>query len=160
MSREHEILQKLISKNETLAVAESCSGGLLGHRLTNVPGSSLYFLGGVIVYANTSKTKLLGVSESLIKHHGAVSCAVAKRMAENIRKMLKSDFGISITGIAGPGGGTKIKPTGLTYIAIANRKETLCQEFHFTGSRLAIKKKATGAALNLFLKLLNSKRLC
>lgn len=160
MSLEDKILQELTNKNKTLAVAESCSGGLLGHRLTNIPGSSHYFLGGVIVYANTSKTKLLCVSESLIKHHGAVSCAVAKKMAQNVRKILKSDFGISITGIAGPGGGTKTKPTGLTYIAIANRQETLCQEFHFTGSRLTIKKKATRSALNLFLKLLNRKSLC
>ncbi len=154
MSIEKEITSTLSRAKKTLSVAESCSGGLLGHRLTNIAGSSNYFYGGVIVYANSAKIKLLSVSPHLIKSHGAVSAPVAKKMAQGVRKLLGTDFGISITGIAGPSGGTKDKPVGLTYIAVANAKETICKEFHFKGSRLKIKTSATQAALKLLLKII------
>jgi len=154
MTLEEKIAKVLSRKNKTLSVAESCSGGLLGHRLTNIAGSSKFFCGGVIVYANTAKSKLLGVSPALIKKHGAVSAPVAKRMALSVRKLLKTNFGVSITGLAGPSGGTPEKPVGLTYIAVANAKTTTCKEFHFKGSRLKIKASATQSALKLLLEII------
>lgn len=145
----------LLKKNrQTLCVAESCSGGLLGHRLTNVSGSSNYFLGGIIAYANKTKIKLLTVKPSLINKFGAVSRPVAKVMATSVRKILKTDFGISITGIAGPTGGTIEKPVGLTYIAVASTRKIVCQEFYFKGPRLAIKTQAAESALKLLLKII------
>ncbi len=152
MTLEQKVAEQLTKNKMTVSVAESCSGGLLGHRLTNIPGSSNYFLGGVIVYANSAKIKLLGVDASAIKKYGAVSKPVAKQMASAVREILKTDFGISITGIAGPAGGTKEKPLGLTYIAVARREKILCQEFHFKGTRLSIKTQATQQALKLLLK--------
>lgn len=154
ISIEKKIATILTRKNKTVSVAESCSGGLLGHRLTNVAGSSKYFMGGVLVYANAAKSKLLGVSPALIKKHGAVSTPVAEKMADSVRKLLKTDYGISITGIAGPSGGSKDNPVGLTYIAVANSKKVLCKEFHFKGSRLSIKTSATQSALELLLKII------
>lgn len=155
MNLEQKIGIILTKQKKTLAVAESCSGGLLGHRLTNIAGSSNYFVGGVLVYANRAKTRFLGVSSHLLKKYGAVSQPVAHNMANSIRKILKTDFGISITGIAGPTGGTIQKPVGLTYIAVAKSKKTLCKEFHFKGSRQKIKTEATQSALKLLLKLIN-----
>lgn len=151
---EKKIKATLSQAGKTLSVAESCSGGLLAHRLTNTPGSSKYFHGGVIVYANSAKSKLLGVAPSLIKKHGAVSAPVAEEMASAVRKLLKTDFGVSITGIAGPSGGTQEKPVGLTYIAVSSATKTVCREFHFKGSRLSIKTSATQAALELLSQLL------
>ncbi len=139
----------LTQKKKTISVAESCSGGLLAHRLTNIPGSSQYFIGGVIVYANQAKHKLLGVPLALIKKYGAVSQPVAELMAKRIRKILNTDYGISITGFAGPSGANKEQPIGLTYIAIANKEKTLSQKFYFKGNRLTIKKLATQHALKI-----------
>lgn len=152
MTAEEKVGKLLIQKHKTLSVAESCTGGLLANRLTNISGSSKYFVGGVLVYANSAKIKLLKVSALLIKKHGAVSPNVAKQMAKSTRTILKTDFGISITGIAGPRGGTKNKPVGLTYIAVASHKQVLCREFHFKGSRLTIKKLAAESALEMLLK--------
>ncbi len=154
MTLEQKVGELLKKNRQTLSVAESCSGGLLGHRLTNIAGSSKYFLGGVIVYANKTKIKLLGVEPCLINKFGAVSQPVAKEMATNVRKILKTDFGISITGIAGPTGGTKEKPVGLTYIAVASSRKIMCQEFYFKGPRLAIKTQATESALKLLLEII------
>jgi nicotinamide-nucleotide amidase len=110
----------LIQRGETLAVAESCTGGGLGAMLTETPGSSDYFLGGIITYANQVKVKQLGVSERDLEEYGAVSEIVAQQMALGVKNKLESSYGISITGIAGPDGGSKDKPVGLVYIAIAN----------------------------------------
>lgn len=154
MNIENQIAKRLIRKHKTVSVAESCSGGLLAHRLTNISGSSQYFIGGVLVYANTAKSLLLKVSPALLKEHGAVSRPVAEKMAMTVRKILKSDFGISITGIAGPSGGTKDKPVGLTYIAVARQGKVICEEYRFKGTRLNIKTAAVNSALRMLAKYL------
>jgi len=133
----------------TLSLAESCSGGLLSHRVTNVPGSSDYYLGGVVSYSNEVKCSLLGVPEKLIREKGAVSEEVAKGMAKGARKVGKAHLGIGITGIAGPGGETSDKPVGLVYIALSSDKEDVCKRFIFSGGREMIKWRASQSALNM-----------
>lgn len=134
---------------KTLAVAESCTGGLIGHRLTNVSGSSEYFLEGAVTYSNEAKQNRLGVDPSLIQSHGAVSEPVAIAMAEGIRKRAGTDFGLAVTGIAGPTGGTPGKPVGLTYIAVTGSADTRCEKFLFHLDRVRNKERAAQAALNL-----------
>ncbi len=153
MKPEQKLAVRLIQLRKTLALAESCSGGLLSHRLTNISGSSKFFKAGIIAYSNEAKTKILKVPKSLIADHGAVSQEIAKHMAQSVRRIFKADIGLSITGIAGPTGGTKIKPVGLTFIAASLGKATMCFKFIFKGSRLAIKTQATNKALELLLKL-------
>ncbi len=140
----------LISAHKTVATAESCTGGLIAHTLTNVPGSSNWFKGGVISYANEAKTVFLGVPAPLIKDHGAVSAAVAKAMAQGARKRFKTDFAIATTGIAGPGGGTPSKPVGLVFIAFASAKKIIVKKFIFKGTRLSIKDQTLQKALRMF----------
>jgi PncC family amidohydrolase len=139
----------LISDHKTLATAESCTGGLIAHTLTNVPGSSNWFKGGVISYANEAKTAFLGVPRSLIKDHGAVSALVAKAMAQGARKRFKTDFAIATTGIAGPAGGTPSKPVGLVFIAVASPQRTVVKKFIFKGTRLSIKDQTLHKALQM-----------
>lgn len=139
----------LIARKRTVAVAESCTGGLLSEMFTRLPGSSEYFLLGVTVYSNGSKTKILGIPERLIAKKGAVSEETAGFMARAVRKLVSSDFGIGITGIAGPGGGTTKKPVGTVYIAIDAKNNALCRKLCFTGSRSAIRKKAALKTLEL-----------
>lgn len=127
----HAVGRLLLKHNATLAVAESCTGGGLGAMITAVPGSSAYFMGGVISYDNAIKERLLGVSAQDLAHHGAVSAQVAEQMAAGVRKQLNTDWGISITGIAGPGGGSAEKPVGLVYIGIANATENRHIECRF-----------------------------
>ena len=140
---------RLRSRRATLAVAESCTGGLLASRLTEVPGSSDYFVEGWVTYANASKVRELGVPEALVKKHGAVSEPVAKAMARGIRERAGSTWGIGITGVAGPGGGTPKKPVGLVYVGLSSAKSTIAQEFRFGGDRDAIRKRSVLAALDL-----------
>ena len=153
-----ELLDKIYlglkSQNLTIATAESCTGGLIGHTFTNVSGSSEYFDRGIISYSNRSKIELLGVSESMLKEHGAVSEEVAKAMADGIRKRSNVAVGISTTGVAGPTGGTKEKPVGLVYIAISTEKDTIVKKFIFSGDRLQNKVSACNAALNTLLDVL------
>lgn len=151
MYPEQKVAQILIKKKKTLAVAESCTGGLLSNRLTNIPGSSKYFQIGVIVYANRAKTNLLKVHKKTLQRYGAVSPQVAQAMSLGVKKLLKTDFGISITGIAGPSGGTKAKPVGLTFIAVTSREKTICKKYVFKGQRATIKSKAATKALQLLL---------
>lgn len=141
----------LVSQKRTIAIAESCTGGLLSNTLTNISGASAFFWLGVIAYDNKAKTKILKIPSSVIKKHGAVSLPVAKLMAHNVRKILNTDFGIGITGIAGPLGGTPTKPVGLVYIALATRQKTTVEEFRFKGSRSSIKQQAAQKALELLL---------
>ncbi len=153
MRLEQKIAKLLIKHKHTLAVAESCTGGLLADRLTNIPGSSAFFWLGIVAYDNAAKTKVLRVSPALLKKHGAVSAPVAKAMAQHVRQILNTHFGIGITGIAGPGGGTKIKPVGLTFIAVSNGQKTLVKKFCYTGTRISIKRQAAQQALTLLLTL-------
>ena len=133
----------------TIATAESCTGGLLASRLTDVPGSSDYVDRGVVCYSNRSKTDLAGVAEALIAEHGAVSEPVARAMAEGIRSRAGSKIGVGITGIAGPGGGTPEKPVGTVAIAVALDEEIRVRTFQFLGSREMVKFQAAQSALNM-----------
>jgi nicotinamide-nucleotide amidase len=139
----------LKANKQTLAVAESCTGGLIGHRLTNVSRSSDYFLEGAVTYSNEAKQTRLGVDPELIEAHGAVSEQVATAMAEGIRHKSGSDFGLAVTGIAGPTGGTPDKPVGLTYIAVTGKDGNRCEKFLFHQDRVRNKERAAQAALNL-----------
>ena len=146
---EEAVARRLLRKKLTIATAESCTGGLLAHRLTNIPGSSDYFMRGFIVYSNKAKEELLKVPKAMLVKYGAVSRQVAEKMAENVRKLSKTDIGVGITGIAGPGGATPSKPVGLVYIAVSTRKRTICTEFRSAGSRAAIKERSSQSALNM-----------
>jgi len=139
----------LIKTNRSLALAESCSGGLISHRITQVPGSSRFFLGAVVAYSNHLKSTLINVNEKSLKKFGAVSEQVAIEMAEGIKNISGSDFACAVTGIAGPGGGSSEKPLGLVYIAFMSKKENNCFKFNFTGSREDIKLKTSNEALNI-----------
>ena len=145
-----QVVGTLLTKSKkTVAVAESCTGGLIGHRLTQVPGSSVYFLGGVVAYANPAKTTLVGVPAGLLRQHGAVSEPVVRQMAAGIRKTLRSDYGLAVTGIAGPAGGTAEKPVGTVHLAVADAKQVVSRALHLTGDRDTIKHRAAQAALDL-----------
>jgi nicotinamide-nucleotide amidase len=133
----------------TIAVAESCTGGLLASRLTDVPGSSAYVERGAVCYSNRAKTEWLGVPESMIARHGAVSEPVAKAMAEGIRTVSRSNVGIGVTGIAGPDGGTAEKPVGTVAIAVVSDYTTRVRTFKFLGNREHVKEQAVKAALDL-----------
>ena len=133
----------------TLAVAESCTGGLISERLTEVPGASKYFMEGVVTYSNEAKIRTLGVDQKLLRKHGAVSAEVAEAMAKGIRKRAGTDLGLSVTGIAGPGGGTEEKPVGLVYIALSNDMLTEHRRIVFPGDRYLIRWRASQAALDL-----------
>lgn len=157
MRTERRIGQWLTSRGATLAVAESCTGGLLGARLTSVPGSSRYFLGGVIAYANEAKTALAGVPPALLRQWGAVSAPVATRLAQGVRRRLQADLGVSITGIAGPGGGTRSKPVGLVFVAVADRWGSRVRRFRFSGTRAQVRRASVEAALKLLEERLREK---
>ena len=131
---------------KTIAVAESCTGGLLGSLLTDTPGASKYFLGGVIAYQNLVKQILLGVPSHILRKHGAVSKETAIRMAIGVQKKFKVRVGVAITGIAGPAGGTKEKPVGLVYIALVSGQKKKCERSLFSGNRSAIRKRAAKTA--------------
>lgn len=149
MTIEAKVAQQLIDRKKTLALAESCSGGLLAHRLTNIPGSSKFLHCSLVTYSNQAKVKLLKIPENTLKKHGAVSSEIAILMAKNVRKLHNSDFGIGITGIAGPDGGTKAKPVGLTFIAAASKNEAICLKCEFDSDRSGNKKQSTTQALKL-----------
>jgi len=142
----------------TLAAAESCTGGLIGHRITNVPGSSDYFLAGLTTYSNESKTRLLGVPAELIAAHGAVSPEVAIAMAEGVRRAVGADVGISTTGIAGPGGATPTKPVGLVHIGLSDETGNMTEELRLRGDRVMIKERAGQLALFLLYRGLKGRR--
>ncbi|HEX9757025.1 MAG TPA: competence/damage-inducible protein A [Nitrospiria bacterium] len=145
---EAEVGKLLTQLRQTLAVAESCTGGLMTHRLTNIPGSSNYLERAVVSYSNKAKESLLGVSPETLKTLGAVSLQAAKEMAEGIRKLAHTDLGFSITGIAGPTGGTEEKPVGLVFMALAHFSGTQGFRFQFFGDRETIKWRSAQAALN------------
>ena len=155
-SIEEVIIQLAKSKNSTVSTAESCTGGLIGHRLTEVSGSSDVYKGGFVVYNNESKIDLLGVDKSILIKYGAVSEETAQAMAKNVTNIFASDYGISVTGIAGPAGGTDKKPVGLVYIGFAKNDDVKVKKFHFGTDRKKNKLRTSQAALNwLRLSLLN-----
>lgn len=139
----------LAAQGKTLAIAESCTGGLAAELVTRVPGSSRYFLGGVVAYANRVKTELLGVPAPLIAEHGAVSAEVARAMAEGVRARLGADLGLAFTGVAGPDGGTAQKPVGLVHWALASASGTEARERVFVGDRAAVRRRAAFSGFDL-----------
>jgi nicotinamide-nucleotide amidase len=158
-SRDGESLEEVVGallkdRSMTIACAESCTGGLIGHRLTDVPGSSDYFLESAVVYSNRAKTRRLGVPAALIERHGAVSAQVARAMALGIRKTSGADIGIAVTGVAGPGGGTPRKPVGLVYVAVARGRGTRVLRNLFFGGRAQVKFQSSQKALDLVRKTL------
>lgn len=139
----------LVMKQKTLATAESCTGGLLSERITRVPGSSEYYLGGAVCYSNEMKTRFAGVSPKLLETHGAVSKPVAQALAEGIRKKTNASVGIGITGVAGPGGGTEEKPVGMVFISVADDRGTEVREFRFPGDRERVRLLSSQFALEM-----------
>jgi PncC family amidohydrolase len=145
-----EVIVKLLARHrQTLAVAESCTGGLLANRITNVPGASEVFLAGYVCYANQAKTEMLKVDPHLIEKHGAVSEQVARVLAEHTRAQAGSSYALATTGIAGPAGGSPDKPVGTVYIALAGPGETIAKGFFFPADRQTFKQLATQTALDL-----------
>ncbi|MDD5561167.1 MAG: CinA family protein [Candidatus Omnitrophica bacterium] len=144
-----EIHNQLLHQKKTIAIAESCSGGLLCAKLTQKPGASAYFLLGIVAYSNSSKEKILQVPAKLISKYGAISRQVAISMAEGIRKKSKADLGIGITGLAGPGGSSVNKPVGTVFISLSEKDKNICRRFTFRGSRHGIRNKTIAEALRL-----------
>ena len=150
MELEKTIGNLLREKGWTLSIAESCTGGLICDRITNVSGSSDYFMGGMVTYSNESKAEHLGIPLAIIKRYGAVSPQVARGMAQGVRKAFHTTFGLSTTGVAGPTGGTKRSPIGRVFIGISDGRRTWVKREDLKGSRREIKKKATEKALQFF----------
>jgi len=151
---ENTVFQLLKEQGKTLAAAESCTGGLLAHKLTNIPGISASFDRGIISYSNRSKHELLNVKNETLENYGAVSEETAKEMAEGIRLSSGTDIGVSVTGIAGPDGGTAEKPVGLVYIGYADSSTVCAQRHIFSGRRIDIKERSANSALHLVRKML------
>lgn len=140
-----------------LAVAESCTGGLISHLVTNVPGSSAYYRGGITAYANETKTRLLGVRVETLERHGAVSEATVLEMARGVCAVLQSDIGVSVSGIAGPGGGSADKPVGTTWIGLSAPDLERGWNFIFSGNRIQVKEQAAQQALQLLVDYLQGR---
>lgn len=149
MKAEERIQRLMTEKSLKLSVAESCTGGLIASRITDIAGSSEYFDAGVVTYSNAAKTRFLGVPEDLLTSHGAVSQETAKSMAEGVRRATGSDVGLSVTGIAGPGGGSDVKPVGTVFIGISWEDGVLVKGFLFRGDRKQIRQQASDAALKM-----------
>jgi nicotinamide-nucleotide amidase len=144
-----EVLARLEDRGETLAVAESCTGGGLGSILTSIPGASAAFIGGVIAYSDSVKLSLLGVDPSTLLSHGAVSSECAQQMAAGVRDRLSVDWGLSITGIAGPEGGSPEKPVGTVWIGLAGPGDQFGEPFRFRGGREDVRRSAVSEALRM-----------
>jgi len=153
---EMRILELCRLKSWKLAVAESCTGGLIAARLTSVPGSSSYFTGGIIAYSNDLKVNLLNVPPVLLDSEGAVSGSVAQAMARGAAAATSADCGISVTGVAGPEGGTPEKPVGTVWVGIALPSDTVSRLFNFDGNRDEVRAQAVRAAMELFLEIADS----
>ena len=154
-SMEEIVGQKLLDRGMTISVAESCTGGLIGHRLTNVPGSSVYFQGGVVVYSNESKAKLLNVNPETIKTQGAVSTRTVEEMVRGIKNRFGTDMGLAVTGIAGPDGGSRERPVGTVHIGLAAGDEVFSGKYLFWGNREKVKLETSTMALDWVRRYLN-----
>jgi len=141
-----------LGRSLTVGTAESCTGGLVAHVLTEIPGSSGYFVGGVVSYSDETKAGLLAVPTDVLAAHGAVSAQVARAMAIGARDRLGVELAVSVTGIAGPGGGSEAKPVGLTYVAVADSAGEDVRRFHWTGDRASNKRASAEAALELLIE--------
>lgn len=155
VSLANAVAERLISTAETLSVAESCTGGLLASELTSIPGSSIWFKGGVVSYANSAKTDVLGVHLETITEYGAVSEQVAEEMAIGICNRMKTTYGVSVTGVAGPGGGTRAKPVGTVWIGVLSPNGIRSHLHHFGGNRNVVRSRSVAAALIMLWKVLN-----
>ena len=152
---ENEVGKILTEKNLTIACAESCTGGLLTSRLTDIAGSSNYVKGSIVCYSNEVKNKILHVDAETLKNFGAVSEQTARQMSANVRKIINTDIGVGVTGIAGPGGGSADKPVGTVYISVSNADKTFVKLFNFNGSRTEIKNQSCAAALTMIKEFIN-----
>lgn len=139
----------LIKKRKTIAVAESCTGGLLCNFLTQISGASQYLILGIVVYSNKVKKNILKIPVNVISRNGAASKIVAKLMAKSVRIIANTDLGIGLTGIAGPSGGSREKPVGTVFIAISSKNKNICKKIFLTGNRITVRKKAALKALEL-----------
>ncbi len=157
-SLEDIVARLLTEQGLTIAVAESCTGGLIAHQLTNVSGSSAYFVGGVVAYSNQVKERVLGVSGETLSVHGAVSEETARELARRARRLFSTDVAISSTGIAGPIGGTPEKPVGLVYVALAAQDVERCERHLWRGDRLENKRRTAEAALEMLRQYLEARR--
>jgi PncC family amidohydrolase len=146
--------EELSNHGLRLAVAESCTGGLIGHLLTNVAGSSKYYMGSVTAYANEAKVRLLGVNLETLEKYGAVSSETVIEMARGVRLAMAADIGISVSGIAGPGGGTPEKPVGTVWIGLSSPSQEYSRHYQWSGNRITVKEQSALAALNLLLEYL------
>ena len=148
LTLEEVVEQLLLEKKQTLALAESCTGGLISRRITRIAGSSAYYYGGAVTYSNDAKMKFLGVKPTTLAEHGAVSEETAMEMSQGIRSRTGASIGLSVTGVAGPSGGSKEKPVGTVWMSIAQEKRHEARTFHFHGERERIILGASQAALN------------
>ncbi len=155
---ELSIAQILTERGQKVVFAESCTGGLIGHRITNIPGSSAYYLGSITAYAYEAKVKWLGVSWDTLEAHGAVSKEVVLEMAQGVRDALKADIGLSVSGIAGPGGGMPDKPVGTIWIGLATADGTWSRHFCWDGDRIQNKNYSADAVLQMLLDYLQGER--
>jgi len=155
---EKVIMDYMESKNLTLSIAESCTGGYISHQLTQHPGSSKVFLGGAVTYSNSLKMSLLGVSEETLKNYGAVSEETVKEMAEGAHSAFHSDYSIAVSGIAGPDGGTEEKPVGTIWIAISGRSKTITRKYNFGNKRIQNIERSATTALVLLYKLMKEEQ--
>jgi PncC family amidohydrolase len=147
----------LMKRGLTLAVAESCTGGLIGDRLTDVPGSSRYFVGSVVAYSNAAKARILGVRKQILAKWGAVSEQTVREMAAGVCRRLGTQVGVAVSGVAGPGGGTKAKPVGLVYICAMAGKRVMVERHLFRGGRRSVKEQSAEAALRLCRRVLEGR---
>lgn len=145
----NQIHKLLLKKQKTIAIAESCTGGLTAEMLTRLAGSSRYFILSIVAYNNSAKIRILHIPAAIIRQKGAVSKEVALMLAKSVRKLAQTDFGIGITGIAGPTGATKEKPVGTVFISVSAENKNRCQKFNFKGGRLKIRKSAALKSLKL-----------
>lgn len=147
------LAERLKERHKTIATAESCTGGNIAHNITLLPGSSEYFLGGIVSYANEVKMNILGVKREDLENHGAVSQPVVKSMSEGACKVVGSDYAVATSGIAGPGGGSKEKPVGTVWMSASDGQNTVCKLWHFDGNREEIIEKATKTAIFMLLEI-------
>lgn len=142
----------MAKKKKTLGVAESCTAGMIAERITRVPGSSLYFYGGVVAYSNTIKTNVLGVRSDVLETYGAVSEQVVEEMAKGVRRIFDSDYSLSVSGVAGPGGGSKDKPVGTVWFCIYDGQKFITKQVLFKGTRQEVREQATNFMLEMLRK--------